>query len=260
MTNIKELTEAVLHKYTEATETLYHFMKDTEEFSVKSAADHHAVCEKLQRLDSDSKAVTLRVTDSAVPAMKITGRELDILTKVMTTRLSAIQRYPNLLLSMSLIYLVSIFEGLLHDLFSAAFLARPEALKSRKKQLSYEKILTLQSSGTIVEYLAQREMHELGYQSVEEQIDYYREKFGIDLLESGVSADDLVEIHAARNVLVHNNGIINPPYLEKVSTQKYKAGDALQITPMYWESVFEKLRTVAHFSAKAVVGKFGRTT
>ncbi len=61
-------------------------------------------------------------------------------------------------------------------------------------------------------------MTELSYKSIRDQADYYRERFGIAIEDSGIPFGDLVELRAIRNILIHNNGIINHIFLEQVKS------------------------------------------
>lgn len=122
-----------------------------------------------------------------------------------------IDKYPHLLMSMAFIYLIALFDSFLTDVFAAVLIERPETLKS-KKQLTYDRILELHQKGELVEFMARREINELSYKSMADQFDYYKAKFNIDLADSNVELAALVEIRARRNLLVHNNGVVDDIY------------------------------------------------
>jgi len=87
--------------------------------------------------------------------------------------------------------------------------------------------------------MARREINELSYKSMADQSDYYKAKFNIDLADSGVELAALVEIRSRRNLLVHNNGIVNDMYMETVKYTTYNLGERVEITFDYWNKCKE---------------------
>jgi len=165
-------------------------------------------------------------------------------------------KYPSMLFEMSFIYLVALFDAYLLDVLYEVLIYKPEILKSSKKQLSYELILNLKNTNELITYLVQKELNELGYKSIIEQAEYYVYKLNIKIADSGIALDDLAEIRAARNLLIHNKGLVNSIYLETVQTSKYKAGERVVINLEYWNNCYEKLNQVSEFIRDSILSKF----
>ncbi len=163
---------------------------------------------------------------------------------------------PQVLFSMSFIYLVAVFDAYITDILSVVLKQKPEMLKNGEKKLSYDKLIELHLSGDLISNLVEMEMNELGYKSIEDQAKYIKSRFGIDLAESGVSIDDLVEIRAKRNLLVHNNGVVNSIFLQTIKNSPYKQGDKIEIKSKDWRLSNEKLFNVQEFLSSRILEKF----
>lgn len=162
--------------------------------------------------------------------------------------------YPTLSLRMSYVYLIALFDAYLSDVLEEVMLFRPELLRS-KKQLTYEKILEIGNFEKLVEYLVKREINELSYKSIRDQTDFYRERFGLVIEESGVSVEQLIELRASRNLFVHGNGIVNHIYLDQVVDSRYVAGDVLIMDIDYFKSSFDKIKMLADYIAEWIITK-----
>lgn len=163
--------------------------------------------------------------------------------------------YPTLTLRMSFVYLMALFDAYLSDTFEAVVRSKPEVLRS-KKQLTYEKALEFSSMEDLIKYLAMREINELSYRSIKDQVDYYRDRFGFAISECGVSVDTLTELRARRNIFVHNNGMVNHLYLELVPLTAYTLGEIITVSSEYFEDAVRTLGQVASFATTSLTEKF----
>jgi hypothetical protein len=237
-------------QYIEATSMLSQYVEDSEEGFRKLSDENEIVSDKIHRARKSGKSGKFIIQEiksfenEKTVKTSFSEDEFDILISAMEHRIGLLQSYPGLLYRMAFIYLVALFDAFLADVFQLVLVARPQALRS-KKQLTYEKILEFSSHEDLVRYLVQRELHELAYQSIRDQFSYYESRFNVSLAKSGVPIEVLTEIRAARNVLVHNNGIVNHIYLELVHEAKYNLNDQLVISLEYWKQAEESLKTVA---------------
>jgi hypothetical protein len=97
------------------------------------------------------------------------------------------------------------------------------------KQLSYEQILELGSIDQLTRFMANKEINQEGYQSVANQWKAFEKRFGVRIEESGVSIEKLADMIAQRNLLAHNNGIVNDRYFEAVITPSLARGQRVQL-------------------------------
>jgi hypothetical protein len=110
--------------------------------------------------------------------------------------------------------------------------------------------------GTLIEFLAEREVAELGYRAFRDQAEYYREKFKLEI-GAMAEVDQLVEIHARRNLFVHNGGVVNRRYLDAVTDTSATFGQRLDVSSEYWAETVEVLSNVARHARDHLTRKYG---
>lgn len=145
-------------------------------------------------------------------------------------------RFPTMLYEMAVIYVVALLDAYLGDVFRAVLISRPEMLRSRR-QLTYEAILSYEDREQLVAAMASRDISEISYKSLRDQLDYYGERFGIDLSAADTDANVLVEVAARRNLYVHNAGIVNATYRQLVPWADVSDGDRLPSDASYWTGI-----------------------
>jgi hypothetical protein len=246
---------AGIHKtYADAVLLLSAYVRDIDEAIKKIQADHDTLVKKLVAVRSGQPDLTPPSPGQKLIQLELSEEQTDLIIDVMKLAQSHAGAYPGLALRMSFVYLVALFDAFLTDAFEAVIHQRPEMLKS-KKQISYEKLLEFSSLDSLIEYLAKREMNELSYKSIKEQAEHYRDRFGVSLEESGVSLPVLVELRAARNLLVHSNGVVNHIYLEQVAATPYALGESIVVERTYFDSAVRSLNKVAAHVANSLVAK-----
>lgn len=236
------------------------FVSDVQRGFKFLARQHEQLTGKLNpRTEESSQAVAKDPAEELV-TIKLSRKELGVLQKVMDWKSDRMKAYPKLLLNMSFIYLVAAFDAFLADAFGAVLLYRPEMLRSSKKQLSYEAIVSFAKREDLVGHMAARELNEVGYWPVKAQWTYYHERFGIDLSASPISLEKVVEMVAGRNILVHNNGIVNDIYIAVVPATKLSRGDTFEISEALWLDFSGDLGKLALHCRNSLVGKFAKAS
>jgi len=188
-------------------------------------------------------------------AFKITGkRDIKLAQEAVASAVEQHKRHEEMLFEMAFMYSVSIFDAFLQDLLTATFVARPETLRSGK-QITYEKVLQLSDRGMLLQYLADRETLEISYKSIRDQIEYFRQRFGVRIQFAGDNLSQLEEIHARRNLLAHNAGIVNSIYREKVPRSRRRVGSRVIVERSYWLRASRTLDTVASQIASELTQK-----
>ena len=254
MVNLAEIISKLWNTYQRSTWELTAFIRDTQKANIEVSQDHGQLAEKIRKV-RQGESVENEKTDKPYFIFKLDEKAADELVALMGERTEMIDKYPYILMSMAFIYLVALFDSFLTDVFAAVLIERPETLKS-KKQLTYDRILELHQKGELVEFMARREINELSYKSMADQFDYYKAKFNIDLADSNVELAALVEIRARRNLLVHNNGVVDEIYMEAIKHTTYNLGEHVEITFDYWNECKERQNSVATFVHKSVLEKF----
>jgi len=208
---------------------------------------------KLKKRKSSSSS--RRSLKSTTISVVLSDEELTVLQASVKEAVSRVRKHPTLLLNMAFIYLLAIFEAFLADVFRVVLQARPEMLRSNK-QLTYQAIVSLGSKDELISHMAARELHEIGYGSTRDQWSYYRDRFGVDLAKAGIAIEKLIEMYAERNLLVHNNGLVNNIYLESVRTPKFKKGGRVEITLDAWNDFAQTVEKAASFVKKTLLRRF----
>src|SRR5258706_12959123 len=218
------------HTYIESVFRLASYVEDIDRAIQKLRAEHENLSKKLAAIKEGKPYDDPEEKKPGVKLVQVTleKKDLDIIVDAMQLKQGHIEKYPGLAFQMAFVYLVATFDALLTDIFAAVINSKPAILKS-KKQITYDKLLEFGSTTELIDYLAKRELNELSYKSMKEQAEYYVDRFGISLATSGVSVEELIELRSTRNLLVHNNGVVNHLYHEQVPTSSYKIGQHVQV-------------------------------
>lgn len=118
------------------------------------------------------------------------------------------------------IYGVSIFENVLIDVLKEFYKAFPEKMPESKLELTKEQILN--ESETLSEKLLDHSINKLAYGSLEKFISEFTKKVNISNIDDE-SIAQLIEIKETRNLMIHNNLIVNTIYLSRCKSSCVRA-------------------------------------
>ena len=82
----------------------------------------------------------------------------------------------------------------------------------------------------LVEYLIDKRINDLTFQSISELNSDFSDKYGFKFFETFMRSKTISKIAQQRNLLVHNNGIVNHGYIERTADKKAKIGERV---PLY---------------------------
>ena len=151
-------------------------------------------------------------------------------------------------------HFVSAFEDFFFDLLRVWLAAYPGSLS--KKQLEFRTVLELGDTEKIVLAVVDKELNERKYERVADWFAYFERlaKLGCPTADE---VEQLAEIKASRDVLVHNKGIVNATYLSKAGHRaRFKDGDRLEISEHYHRASWETIRKVVRDLSDAALNKF----
>jgi hypothetical protein len=169
--------------------------------------------------------------------------------------LEQFRQFPEFFRILALSHLVTIFRGYLTDIVQEIFLAHPDALKS-SKQLTSEEVLAQGGWKQIISYLAEREAEEVENSSFPKVVEYFGDKFNINLNASVVSPEQITEILATRNIHIHNKGIVNRHFLKLVKDSTFRLGAYKRITKTYFDNAASCVETIVRFIDFEVRAKY----
>ena len=134
---------------------------------------------------------------------------------------------------LSFVQLTSVFEAFLFDFLRLLLTNDPRHL-AQKKQIEVGVALSAADRGSLVLLIADRELNELKYDRPRAWFDYMSKivKLGCPTEEE---IDRIAEMKVARDLLIHNSGIVNKTYLDKAGTKaRYAVGDQVVIDRPYF--------------------------
>lgn len=118
----------------------------------------------------------------------------------------------NIVIKSLFIYGISIFENALTDILKEFYKAFPEKMPESKIEFTREQIVN--ESRTLSEKMLDHSINKLAYGSLEKFISEFTKKLNIPDIDSDIVAQ-LIEIKETRNLMIHNNLIVNTVYLSK---------------------------------------------
>lgn len=157
------------------------------------------------------------------------------------------------LMSSTFQHFVSLFEDFFFGLLRSWLAAYPGSLS--KKQVEMSAILKAPDLAAIVLAVADRELNELKYERV---VDWFAhlERLANLGCPTPEEIEELAEIKASRDILVHNNGVVNAIYVGKAGRRaRHQEGDQLEIPEQYHRGCWETINKVVRDLSSAAVAK-----
>ena len=119
----------------------------------------------------------------------------------------------------ALVSLLGCFETLVAHLIRKFYKKFPEAFPSSSKSLTLEDLKEIGSIEDAELHLIDAEIDSILRGNISSQIEYFVKPIKVQLKYLNEFHDKLIEISQRRNILVHNDGVINKHYISK--TPKY---------------------------------------
>jgi hypothetical protein len=186
---------------------------------------------------------------------KFNFRNLTTRTSVDEERLlGRIQLYvTDYLIPFTFQHFVLVFESFFFDSLRFWLLTYPASLS--KKQVEMAAVLRAPDKNAIVLTVVEKELNDLKYQRLTDWFDYLKSLTNIDF-SAASEIEELAEIKASRDILVHNNGIANVIYVSKAGPRaRYKDGDKLEIPEPYHHASWETINKMVQEISAAYIGK-----
>lgn len=150
------------------------------------------------------------------------------------------QAYTTEIYKALVVYVVSLVEPVLMEFVRLTLLYDKRRLKNKpkgcEKHLDYDTIVDCDDYDGIVNIIISKYVDALSYSKPQEQLEYLTK-----LLSITIDDDDWnswIEIKATRDLIVHNSGVINRVYLEKVGTSaRGQLGEKIVVDNNYYDHV-----------------------
>ncbi len=174
--------------------------------------------------------------------------------KLFTELNSKIPDHNNEIYSMSIVNAVARMEAFLNDLLDVLFSINRKSLMS-DKQLSYKDILTFNNLDDLTDFIKQKEILEFSHASFSQKLKFIEKRFNLNFKDLEDQEKSINEIFLTRNILLHNNGIINIAYLNGNPDSKFELGEKRTIDEKYTREVFRQLIDIGGEIYNKVLGK-----
>lgn len=148
-------------------------------------------------------------------------------------KLESLQGQQEILYNGSLMLLITYYENLVAQLFKNDFVKHPERINLDSKGVTYKVLAELNDVEMIKEHLIEEEVVSMMYKSYDDWMQYFRNKVKLDIPYDRKKMKDIKEIIARRNLLVHNNGIVNSIYLSITGSKDVIKGDSINVNKEY---------------------------
>lgn len=151
-------------------------------------------------------------------------------------KIEAIQMQNEILYSGSLMLLVTYFENTISKIFKADFQRHPQRMSLENKTVSYKILEVSKDIEDVKCHLIENEVTSIMYKSFSDWIEYFKKNMKLNLKYVTEKKPILTEIIQRRNLIVHNEGIVNSVYLNLVLKNcrpNVKIGDILIVDRQY---------------------------
>jgi len=150
-----------------------------------------------------------------------------------------------LLYRSAFVLLNAFLDYLIHDVISCYYESYPQSLSEKDKELTIDlSSLSLCSDiDDAVDMIIEKKVDSITYKNLMEQKRFLKEHLSLDLRESVVNWDIINEAVERRNVIIHNECVVNRRYLRSVELtvipegKRLKEGDKVVVNSEYFTKV-----------------------
>ena len=197
--------------------------------SIKPAAEETPK-EGLPRLDSPSQSEA-QSNDSAIVQIKAPNplddpKKLRALIRAVDAMQKRHPEQGGILRRGAVVSLMTHFEALVADLIHAFYKTHPAALPADERSLTLAELRALGSLDEAQAYLVSQEVDSVLRETLDRQFDYFIKRPKVDLTLLNPYRAEVLETDQRRNLYVHNRGVVNRRYLERVDKELLKKGGA----------------------------------
>ncbi|MDD2907563.1 MAG: hypothetical protein PHH98_02880 [Candidatus Gracilibacteria bacterium] len=139
--------------------------------------------------------------------------------------------------------LISKYDAFLNNLLISLYNIKPEIINSSDKKISFSDFYSMENIDLAKKYIIEKEVEGVLRDSHEEHFKYLETKLGMKLRENLDIWGKFIELTERRNLIVHNNGIINNQYFSVCCENNNpgninKVGDKIKIDISYFNECY----------------------
>jgi hypothetical protein len=137
-------------------------------------------------------------------------------------------KHRTMVLEMMLSRGVENFLTYLSELLGMIFRARPETMRSSDTVI-LDAVLKHSSMDEFISYLAEKRVNQPSYQGMKDLVSYLSKSLSFTILPETKDLDNAIRIIECRNLIVHNRGVVNAIFCERVTGATTPIGKPLDL-------------------------------
>ena len=157
------------------------------------------------------------------------------------------------LTDMALIYVVTLMEAFIKEYLTQLYCKKPILLKS-SKTITYEEIIALDKMPRVHTLLAEKEVEQVSYKSIDQLAEYLNAKLRLGIDDNCLWWPLCKEASYRRNIIVHNRGVVNSQYVSK-ETEAPPAGTKLGVSISYLEERTKAIKDFVKYTHETIIDK-----
>jgi hypothetical protein len=204
----------------------------------------------LETLTEENRNLRKRIQNN-IRTMKRRYKEYSSLCTELSQELQAHKLERQLLIPMSFVYLVTVWDAFILDTARKILHVHPNLISGSTNTIEVSKS-TLWGLGAneLRDYLIDIEVRNLDIDR-KKLVNCFKEHWGIDWEKSSVPLNKVIEIRARRDIWVHYKGVVNQQYLSMVGDDAtLKFGQLAEITDEYLFDSLAELTILAIYIHK----------
>jgi len=163
-------------------------------------------------------------------------------------------KQKSILAEMATIYIVTLLEAHLKNLLRLILVSRPQMLRS-SRQFTAADLLAFKSRSQFVSFLADKDVDDLGYGSIDDISGTFEKKMNIDF-SLFPEWRAIRELCYRRNLIVHNQSVTNSIFCK--NTNHPKSGEKLDTGMNYIDERSDIVLKFSEFVFSAIKAKFNK--
>lgn len=170
-----------------------------------------------------------------------------------------IPEYESEVYVLAIINLIARTEAFLNDVIEILFVWKKKALIA-DKTISYKEVLESESIDDLIRSIRAKEILEFSHSSFKDKLKILKTKFNLSFPDIEKYMKEIIELFATRNIILHNNGIINETYLLINNSSDFELGSKRLINEDYVRNAYIYLTIIGKSLEEKVKEKINRTT
>jgi len=153
-----------------------------------------------------------------------------------------------LLFRTSFIILLSYFDYLISDIIHYHYRLHPDALAGKELTITLDDLRQCSDRDEAIELILEKKVESVLFRSLSGQLLFIEKDLAIDINRTAIRWDIVNEAIERRNLLVHNDGLVNRRYKRNVKGLvegreggELKLGDVLNVDRVYFKRVYDEI-------------------